>query len=531
MSYILATYSEAIGTTTEAVSKTAILDVLSLLPDNTSKEITPRDVRDAILSTWETSAIRYTNNGTDVYIGVDRDDVKDIKLLLGKKEISGSTILSTTLTGSDTDIFLYNFKSDSAVTQDLKISLLAGSSASFFSLAPYFKSSYVPSFGGYLSLDIVNPSNYGTINIQSGGSASLTLNNLKFPSPNYISNITGNPSSASASISSDLFLVVRSGNSSLELATYQSGGGVLGTPNTQTDIFGSPVLLNGVPLEYTNLIPTVATFGGIALGSTFSNVSLSTMITAMLYPDYPPIATIAITNTSNGPLSYNNTLERRHGVAGITITYTYTLTKLTNNITSTSFLLFRNSASVPGTSFPNTSLPGSGLVTQTYPGNTVNIPGSSFIAAVTGKSVFTFSVSPNDGILPPTTTSTSFEVVYPYFYGFSTSSSDNPFTTQTDAMDQTTKRIDIRGSQSLALSGSGYLHFIYPSSYGTLSNILDGNDYVEYTHGSFGTWTYSIQALNSPTDPTEYWSSAPFYVYRKTLVTTIPPSQIYKFNF
>ena len=523
MSYILATYSEAIGTTTEAVSKTAILDVLSLLPDNTSKEITPRDVRDAILSTWETSAIRYTSNGTNAYIGVDRDDVKDIKLLLGKKEISGSTILSTTLTGSDTDIFLYNFKADSAGTQDLKISLLAGSSASFFSLAPYFKSSYVSSFGGYLSLDIVNPANYGTINIQSGGSASLTLNNLKFPSPNYISNITGNPSSASASISTDLFLVVRSGNS-LELATYQSGGGILGTPNTQTEIFGSPVLLNGFDLEYTNPSPTVATFGGIGLGTTFSKVPLSTMITAMLYPNYPPSATITITS----PLSYNNTLERIHINPGITITYTYTLTKLTNNITSTNFLLVRNSAAVPGT-FPTTTLSGSGLVTQTYPGNTFNISGPSFIQAELGKSVFTFSVSPSDGTYS-SIASTSFEVVYPYFYGFSPIPTNNTSTLNNTVLHQLTKRIDIMGSQSLALSGSGYLYFIYPSSYGTLSNILDGNDFVEYTHGSFGTWTYSStpNVLNSPSG---YWNMRPYYVYRKTLETTIPPSQIYKFNF
>ena len=91
-----------------------------------------------------------------------------------------------------------------------------------------------------------------------------------------------------------------------------------------------------------------------------------------------------------------------------------------------------------------------------------------------------------------------------------------------------TKRIDIMGSQSLALSGSGYLYFIYPSSYGTLSNILDGNDFVEYTHGSYGTWTYSTNTLNSPPG---YWNSVNFYVYRKTLETTIPPSQIYKFNF
>lgn len=529
MSYILATYSEAIGTTTEAVSKTALLDVISLLPDNTSKEITPRDVRDAILSTWETSAIRYTSNGTDAYIGVDRDDVKDIKLFLGKKEISGSTILSTILTGSDTDIFLYNFKSDSDPTQDLKISLLAGSSASFFTLAPYFKSAYVSSFGGYLSLDIVNPAIYGTINIQSGSSASISINNLDWPSINYINSVIANPSNASASTSSDLFLVVRSGNS-LELTTYQSNGGNLGTPGSPTNIYGSPVQLNGYDLEYTNLIPTVATFGGISLGSTFSNVPLSTMITAMLYPNYPPISTITITTTSDGALSYNNSLERRHGTTPITITYTYTLTKLTNNITSTNFSLVRNLTSIaPGGGWPTTTLSGLGLVTQTYTGNTVDVPGTT-IGAFTGKSVFTFSVSPNDGTYS-STASTYFEVVYPYFYGFSSTSSNSQATTQAYAMAETTKRIDIMGSQSLALSGTGYLHFIYPSSYGTLSNILDGNNFVEYTHGSPGTWTYSIQSLSSPTDPSAYWASANFYVYRKILTTTIPPSQIYKFNF
>jgi hypothetical protein len=529
MSYILATYSEAIGTTIEAVSKTAILDVLSLLPDNTSKEITPKDVRDAILSTWETSAIRYTTNGTDAYIGVDRGDVKDIKLLLGKKEISGSTILSNILTGNDTDIFLYNFKSDSDVTQDLKISLLSGTSSSLFSVAPYFKSSYVSSFGGYLSLDIVNPSSYGTINIQSGSSASININNLNWPSPNYITDVTTNPSNASASTSSDLFLVVRSGNS-LELTTYQSNGGNLGTPGSPTNIYGNPVQLNGYDLEYTNIVPTIATFGGISLGSTFSNVPLTTMLTAMLYPNYPPISTLVITNTSDGALSYNNSLERRHGTTPITITYTYTLTKLTNNITSTNFSLIRNlTAIVPGGGWPTTTLSGSGLVTQTYPGNTVNIPGTT-IGAFTGKSVFTFSVSPNDGTYS-STSSTSFEVVYPYFYGFSSTSSNSQATTQAYAMAETTKRIDVMGSQSLALSGSGYLHFIYPSSYGTLSNILDGNNFIEYTHGSSGNWTYSIQTLNSPTDPSAYWASANFYVYRKKLETTIPPSQIYKFNF
>ena len=529
MSYILATYSEAIGTTIESSSKTSILDVLSLLPDNTSKEINPKDVRDAILSTWESSSIRYTNNGTDAYIGIDRDDVKDIKLFLGKKQISGSNILSTTLTSSDTDIFLYNFKSDSNPTQDLKISLLAGSSSAFFTTAPYFKSSYVSSFGGYLSLDIVNPATYGVINIQSGGSASVTINNLEWPSPNYINSIVSNPSMASASTTNDLFLVLRSGNS-LELTTYQSIGGSLGTPGTTTSIYGSPVLINGYSMEYSNTTPTVATFGGIALGSTFSNIPITSMLTAMLYPNHPPLSTITITNTSDGTLSYNNSIERRHGLTPITIYYTYSLTKLTNDITSVNFSLVRNLTSVvPGGGWPIITLTGSGLITQAY-NSSVDVPGST-IGAYTGISIFTFSVTPDDGILTPIESTTYFETVYPYFYGFSSTSSNSQAITQANAMSETTKRIDIMGSQSLSLSGTGYLHFIYPSSYGTLSNILDGNGFVEYTHNSASTWTYSIQNLNSPTSPSTYWSSANFYVYRKTLVTTIPPSQIYKFNF
>ena len=62
----------------------------------------------------------------------------------------------------------------------------------------------------------------------------------------------------------------------------------------------------------------------------------------------------------------------------------------------------------------------------------------------------------------------------------------------------------------------------------TLSSIKDGNDFTEYTHNSVGIWTYSQNVLNSPSSN---WSAGNFYVYRKTLSTTVPPSQIYKFNF
>jgi hypothetical protein len=393
MPFIVPTYSISPGTSQESASKASITDVLTVLLDNTSKEITPRDIRDAVFSAWESSVIRYTTDGTTPYIGIDRNDVKDVKLFLGKKEISGVTIMSSTLNSSDTDIFLYNTKSDSAVTQDFKMSILAGSSASLFGSAPYIGSRYISSSPSYLSLDIVNPSTYGTINIESGASASITLNNLQFPSPNYITDVTNYPLGASPSITDDLFLVVRSGQS-IELVTYQSSGNSLGSPGVQTDIYGSPVNVNGNSLEYTNLNPTVTSIGGVSIGSTFSNVALIDMISAILYPYLEPTAILQIVNTSQGSLSYNNTLERVHtGSPAITIYYTYTLTKRTYNITSTNFSLVRSPTSFSPPSWPNTPLSGSGLISQTYTGNSVSLLGTD-ISSSLGKSVFTFSLSP-----------------------------------------------------------------------------------------------------------------------------------------
>ena len=91
MPFIVPTYSVSPGTSQEASSKASITDVLTVLLDNTSKEITPRDVRDAVFSAWESSVIRYTTDGTTPYIGIDRNDVKDVKLFLGKKDIRSVT--------------------------------------------------------------------------------------------------------------------------------------------------------------------------------------------------------------------------------------------------------------------------------------------------------------------------------------------------------------------------------------------------------------------------------------------------------
>ena len=546
MPYTIATYSINVGTSQESQSKTSITDVLSILLDNTSKEITPRDVRDAIFSSWESSVIRYTSNGTYPYIGIDRGDVKDIKLFLGKKSHSSSLIMTDDLINSDTDIFFFNLKSDSAVTQDLKIGFLAGASPSMYYTSPYLKSSYVSSNGGYISLDLVNPATYGTIGIQSGFSASITINNLTWPSRNYINNLVANPSNALSASASDLFLAVRS-SGAIELLTYSSNGGTLGSPGSPTTILGSPVTVNGNSLEYTNLTPIVATFGGISIGSTFSNVSLIDMISAMLYPYLEPLSTLTINSVDYGsgpvPLSYNNTVERKHqpnSTPAITINYGFTITKRTFNVSTTNFLLKREVTTFsPSGGWPIITLSGSGLLTQTYTGYSVGINGSLIASGTNVRNIFTFSCNVSDGT-SSSTASTFFETVYPYFYGFGTTASTTSIMSNQLGTDYSSgyisKRIDKKTNQILSVNSyalpndEGYLHFMYPAVYGTLSNIQDGNDYVEYSHGSSGIWTYATVSITHP-NGSSYWTGVNYYVYRKTVLSLVPPSQNYKFNF
>jgi hypothetical protein len=517
----LATYSAGTGTT-EAFSKTLLTDVLALLPDNTIKEISPRDVRDAVFSTWENSPFRYTSNGTTDYIGIAREDVKDMTIFLGKKQISGTNIMSSSLLNSDTDIFLYNTKLDSDPTQDFKVSFLAGSSSGVFQMAPYMRAAYVNATPSFITLDIVNPATYGTITLQSGPSASISINSLQWPSTGYVNYVVNNSGNASQSIATDLFLTVGAGMDNIQLKTYASLGNSLGGPGQPVNIQGSPVNLNGFALEFSNSNPILATFGGIGIGMTFSNVPLITMIEMMLYPYLVPLASVSFSG-----LQFNNTFERNNS-SGNTFNYQYTIYKRTNDILTTDLQL----QSSDGTTYltPPESVgitaSGTGLVTSTTQSSFALSNGEVSALLDYPDNTLTFSCQVYDG----TQSYTDYEnltAVYPYFYGFDADNVNTAGTYMSDVLNSQTKRVDTKTNLEVGLNGTDYLYFSYPQVYGTLSSIVDGNSFSEYTHGDFNTWTYSIWNINSPTS---LWSAKDYYVYKKNLISTIN-NQNYKFNF
>ena len=146
---------------------------------------------------------------------------------------------------------------------------------------------------------------------------------------------------------------------------------------------------------------------------------------------------------------------------------------------------------------------------------TFTTPESFTIANVTTNQVWTGTIS--DG---KTTNNSSLSVnfYYPFLTGNSTVSvsSLNPYTL--------TKEITAKSSKSRTITmTNSYYYFCYPTSYGTLSKIYDGNGFD--VTSSFSTTTKTVIS----TGLTNNWSIS-YTIYYTPSPTDIN-NQIYKFNF
>jgi hypothetical protein len=505
-----ATYSINDNTAQSAVSYTSITDILNLLPDNTQKLISPRDARDAVFSAWENSVFRYTTIGAYEYIGINRENIKN-KIFFGKKQLSNLDIMTSGLLSSNTDIFFYNTKTDTNPSQDLKLSFLAGSNTSLHPYSPYLEVKGITGASPSNDMNFVNPSpNGGDINLLSDYGRLSFNDRLTIPSIVELDGLIANPTESN---SNDLFLV-RNPSGFVELKKVKVDYANVGNPLSTTNIYGSPVLINGFPIEFTELTPTVATVGGVGIGMTFSEVPIVEMIRMILYPELGPIVDV--------DLQYN-VLERNH-VSNTPISYDYSLTKRSYDLTSTLINILSDSVNI---NLVGQVVTGSGLITQTFP-NVYTFSNTQIISSVEG--VFTFSVNTVDGTFSATASDT-LNFVYPYFYGFSSTLANNTPLFNNIILTDLDKQVDIKQDQNLSIYGTNkYLYFSYPASYGTVSTIYDSNDYLIYDAGDPSpSWTYSqINGVNSPSG---YWNGITYMVYRTINLSSVPYPQYYKFNF
>jgi hypothetical protein len=475
-----ATFSINNGSVTETTRKISVLSTLEDLQDNTSKLISPRDVRDAIFTIWSDSAFKYTTtvNSSIKYIGIDSGnpsnrDIKQ-KILIGKRSNSGLDIMNSPLLSSNNaaDIFLYNTKPDN-VSQDItKVAILAGTNPSLHFNAPYLQSRINDN---KIDMDIVNPSG-GPINLTSN-TGRVFINGIGFPT-----------SIETATSSLDGKILRYSGN-------YPSGNLIwteptftltnIGNVDSPTEIFGNPVLINGNPIEFIDDTQMAVKVGDFATGSSFPEGSFNgqnwpvvEVVRNILYPYVAPILSISAVNNST------NTIYAEAGLNN-TISISYSVSKTSHDISnfSISDIVLGGPSQITGA--PYTSVSAS-----------VNTIKNISIGNAPTKENWTLTVI--DSTNKTYTASASITFVNPIYYGFSNTLINNVSTL--------TKLISEQESEKLAISiiGSGYLYFIQPANYDQLiaikqTDIQDTGSYsMIYTIGntSNDTFTMSTNTFN-----------------------------------
>jgi hypothetical protein len=511
------TYSINVGQIIEATRKPNIFTVLQDLPDNTQKLISPRDVRDAFLSVWANSSFKLTNAGIntiDEYIGIDSGNPNDRdikkKILLGKRSLGNVDVMDSNLLSSDTDIFFYNTKPDSADQSSTKIGFLSGTNSALFDYAPYIES--LSTTSSRIDFNIHNPSiGGGPISLYSTDGR-VSINGILFP--------TIAETVASASTGKILRYYGTFPNGVLKWDESFTSLTQIGSPGFTTSIYGSPVLLNNYPLEFVDdgFVPT--TIGGITQGSTFQadsftaggfttpgsgqNWPLSEILRKMLYPYIEPVLELSVINETTG----TNIAES--GVPA-TLNFSYSLTTYAR--TPSEYISehgFWEIDSFGGQSFITSFGPFQDIPGQVYQNSfgysIISQDAIDYVLAVStvnpappiGGWPFGFSFSATQSI----------KFVNPIYFGYETISITNSVpqgTTELAQLFTTATKLIIEdpgtsSSVKIAVPSAnqpGYLYFAHPSSFvGDVLTIKDPNGFVIHDVNSplssaFGN-TYSI---------------------------------------
>jgi hypothetical protein len=533
----MSTYST--GTSPTDANKLAdIQSVLNKLPNNTSKLIAPKDVRDAVFTLWENVVFKPTTAGGTEYIGIDQSSFKE-KIFLGKKMVSGQYVMNNNLLSTDVDVFFYNTKTEPQLNYNTKVAFLAGTSSNYKNgeiASPYLQSTVVenPGYEKTINFEILNPSYYtigltnygGDINIKSDYGL-ISLNGIIWP--DYLTN---NNSSLDGNVLKFKWI------SGKPYATWE----ILSTQSVSTSLYstgtvsitGSPVLLNGDNINFSSSIPVPATIGGIVAGSTFSDVSVVEMIRMLLYSYIAP----TLSATMSSPLLESGSPSK----SALRINYTIVRSAATYSLTSLTMI----SGGVSGSLITAATIPvgtTSSSVIPTIPNIIYYLPGTQSYADISWTMRLT-------DITTTKQSTATLKVVIPWYYGTS-----NLGTTQSNGINTIlgtvsspianlltpliTNPIELvpysAYNKSLTLSGQNvYLYFAYPADFPDLVSITDSNGVIITTQ--FKKFVIDNISTNN-------WGgkSYKFYIYVGTPGSSVPMtttigsfpyySSVYNFNW
>jgi hypothetical protein len=419
--------------------------LLDKVYDNESLLVSPRDLRNFILSINDSTIFKLTNNTNGSFIGFNKGypndpDLKGYKIVIGNKLYNDNTPLLTddNINNISDDIIL----SKTTNLDKTKISFLTNSSK-----YPYIESS--------IDLNITNEDN---INITSSLDR-VNINNINFPT------LEENETDINQK-----YLVYRIDKLVWEEINLQIDGNYT-ISNNQTNITGN-LYINQFPLEIKDDRKIPINIGDIIIGENITNkISLSDILKRIVYTYLPPNVNIEFL-----PPHQYNAME----VGSLLypkVKYTINKKSLPINV---SFINLEPS------SIPSVNTKGysnySGILDTIY-FNPIANTSYNFIA----------KVEDTENIIEKTL---ALNITYPFFYGFSITNITNlNFLLSLD------KLVINKNNIELDIQGSGTFYYIYPYSYGLLSNIV----------GNINTPTISTFFFNSPN---LYWQNIRFYVYR-----------------
>ena len=518
-----ATYSINNNTAYESSRLATIGDALNLLPDNTNKLISPRDARDSIYSAWETSVFKQLTGSASIeYIGIDRNGLNN-KILFGKKQLGGLDVLNSTLLNysfNDTDIFFFNNKTG-ITPSNTKIAFLAGTNSTLYQYAPYINSYQGTSS---LHLEIVNQTGDITVDSNTGR---VSINNVTFPTKLETSYATNGQ-------------ILKYYNGRLIWDNNTINLAYIGSTNSITNIYGSPVLVNGHSLELTESSPIIATFGNIEPGQTFSNAPLVEVVRQMLYPHLGPDVSLLINVSPAGeiPSGFTTSAVAEFGnIYPSNIELAWSITKKSDPVISATLvnsylggfaptlpISYPGLTSISGVSLGYTPSVSMGYTLSVYDSGVTNYPLDN-MAIATGSSTVTYA-----------TASVTLDLVYPFFYGVSTynavSGLSSSVRTQLDLVIPTlNKLIEKESDKSVQLNGTGYIYYCIPGDYLSLVQVMDENGF-DIT-SSFKQIFGSVSGTNyNPLikSPDLYWNNISYEIWKHGPTTVVPSLSNWQFN-
>lgn len=206
-------------------------------------------------------------------------------------------------------------------------------------------------------------------------------------------------------------------------------------------------------VHYTNETPIIQAIGGIKVGTTFTDVPVTEMLTKILYPYTKPTASISV--APNGGVY-------EKGLSVSVTSLKATATKKSSDIASivvkqggTTLTTITEGVANGGTF---DALPESGVT-------------------LTTNTTFSVAVTDVDGG-STTANSSAFTFVDPYYFGVVAEGAS----ITSDLVKGLTKDVKVKGSKSYSYTTSGDCMVIaYPASYGELKSALDPNAFENIT--------------------------------------------------